>query len=37
LKWAKEKQVQLDPLSNGTDVLIEEYLTPPELPKYGYY
>jgi len=37
LKWAKEKQVQLDPLSSGTDTLIEGYLTPPVPPKYGYF
>jgi len=37
LKWAKEKQVQLDPLSSGTDALIEGYLTPPTPPKYGYF
>jgi len=37
LKWAKEKQAQLDPLSSGADVLIEGYLTPPAPPKYGYF
>jgi len=37
LKWAKDKQAELDPLSNGTDVLIEGYLTLPTPPKYGYF
>jgi len=35
LKWAKEKQAQLDPLSSGSESLIEGYLKPPELPRYG--
>jgi len=37
LKWAKEKQTQLDPLSNGSDTLIKDYLTPPSPPKHGCY
>lgn len=37
LKWAKEKQAELDPLSSGTDALIEGYLTAPAPPKYGYF
>jgi len=37
LKWAKEKQVHLDPLSSGTGALIEEYLIPTAPQKYGCF
>lgn len=33
LKWAKEKQALLDPLSDGSESLIDKYLTPPVPPK----
>lgn len=37
LKWAKEKQDQLDPLSKGSESLIDKYLTPPVPPKKNYF
>lgn len=37
LKWAKEKQAQLDPLSEGSESLIDKYLTPPVPPKKKYF
>jgi len=37
LKWAKEKQVLLDPLSEGSETLVEKYLTPPAPPKKKYF
>jgi len=37
LKWAKEKQALLDPLSKGSESLIDEYLTPPVPQKKNYF